>query len=604
MATPGDVRCPHCHGDVPAAPYCVRCGEPLADRASPGPSEARGYAALPSERWFAPRIVSSIFPHLPRADMSAFRGSLLVGVAAIVGLCAFELFSLALVVAAVVVPVLFVLYLWDVDLYEDAPLPVLVATIAWGAAAGVGLGLLARHQQTPFSPFEQGVATHDLIWLGLVLPLAGFVLMLLGPLALLPYKRFNDVLDGVTFGAASAVTFLAAESITNSFDVLRDGVRAPGDEGLWIARLLTLGVALPVLGAGVAASACAVLWLRYRGPAADRPELGIAGRLSVALPLAAAALVGASLSVLYLSQWEAFGITAVLAAAALVALRRVVDLGLRQEAAEIAVGPPIHCSNCGHETPGHTFCAHCGVALRALPKSGATGSPSPRSTGARIPRAVLPAAFALLIAATIGISLVVIELIEPDPVAPPCETGVFCSSAADAGAASSPRLYVSKTWRSAIGPSLSYDVLTWSEEKVAENAILLGHRFNGVGVWVIVTRSAVTREALLASGLKIAKDSTLGLELDDDKEHVVLNPQIGFVPAAIQLHRATVNKPPSPSKRLEFVFEAATKGAATVLVEVVTAEVPKSKGDHARSPFPSLAEVDTLLDTFDWGVGT
>ena len=63
---------------------------------------------------------------------------------AIVVLCLLRLYPLALVAAAVAVPLLFVLYLWDVDLYEDEPLLVLAFTVAWGALAGAGLGLAAR----------------------------------------------------------------------------------------------------------------------------------------------------------------------------------------------------------------------------------------------------------------------------------------------------------------------------------------------------------------------------------------------------------------------------------------------------------------------------
>ena len=73
---------------------------------------------------------------------------------------------------------------------------------------------------------------------------------------------------------------LAAEAITNSADFLHLGFHPAGDHGLWIARLLTLGIALPVLAAGVAGSACGSFWLRFRAPARDRDALGPA-RLAV-----------------------------------------------------------------------------------------------------------------------------------------------------------------------------------------------------------------------------------------------------------------------------------------------------------------------------------
>ena len=47
--------------------------------------------------------------------------------------------------AAALVPLLTILYLYDVDEYEDEPLRVVAVTILWGAAAGIGVGLLGRH---------------------------------------------------------------------------------------------------------------------------------------------------------------------------------------------------------------------------------------------------------------------------------------------------------------------------------------------------------------------------------------------------------------------------------------------------------------------------
>src|SRR4051812_29125835 len=132
--------CPNCGREVPEERFCVSCGEPLADDAP-----RRGFAAAPQERWWGPSIVSSMFPHLPRADMRSFRVALAAGVALVVVLCLLRLYPLALVAAAIAVPLLFLLYLWDVDVYEDEPLLVLAFTVTWGAVAGALLGYAAKH---------------------------------------------------------------------------------------------------------------------------------------------------------------------------------------------------------------------------------------------------------------------------------------------------------------------------------------------------------------------------------------------------------------------------------------------------------------------------
>ena len=58
-----------------------------------------------------------------------------------------------------------------------------------------------------------------------------------------------------------------------------------------------------------------------------------------------------------------------LAGIALLWLRRTIHLGLLQESREINVERTIICPNCRHATPEHTFCGHCGISLRALPRS-------------------------------------------------------------------------------------------------------------------------------------------------------------------------------------------------------------------------------------------
>src|SRR5262249_4987794 len=195
-------RAPAGGGEFPAERFRVCWGDPLADR-------SRGCAASPQERWWHPRLVSSIFPHLPRADLRPFRIALAVAVAGVVALCLLRLYPLALVAAAVSVPLLFAIYLWDVDVYEDAPFVVVGFTVAGGAFAAAGLGIAAREVASTVSLLQGEPDTHDLVWLGIALPLAALALMLAGPLVLLPYRKFDDCLDGVVFGATCAATLLA-----------------------------------------------------------------------------------------------------------------------------------------------------------------------------------------------------------------------------------------------------------------------------------------------------------------------------------------------------------------------------------------------------------
>jgi hypothetical protein len=366
------IRCNQCGNEVPRLEYCIRCGDPLSDEySSEAKKERRSrFAAAPDESARTVAMISTLFPQLPRAETKAFRWALLAGLAVILGLTLLGFFPVALVVAAVLVPVLMVLYLYVVDVYEDEPLPIIGATMAWGAIAGISFGFVLRAiESTSGGGFGNAPTLTSNLLNGVAVPLAEGALMVAGPLLLLTQRRFNDVLDGATFGAASAVSFSGAHLIVQSVSILGSGLRPTGDPLPWVIQLISLGVLQPVIAAGVVGSVTAAFWLRYRAPIADRPALGYVGVPVVALVIGAVILVLAGLAKTMLPLIPATAVLAVFAAVALIWLRRALHLGLLQEQREITDGRTLACPNCGRPTPEHSFCGNCGVSLRALPKA-------------------------------------------------------------------------------------------------------------------------------------------------------------------------------------------------------------------------------------------
>ena len=365
------IECSECQFEVPALEYCVRCGDPLADEKrarAPLSGRRAHFVAQPDERAFGLHVVSTLFPQLPRADMGTFRAVLIIGLVVIVGLAAAGFFPLAVVAAAMLVPLMMVLYVWDVDVYEDEPLRVIAFTAAWGIVAGIIVGLLSRLLPSGAGILDPLSAT-DLLSRGVLIPLASGVAMLIGPLVLLPYRKFNDVLDGATFGATSAVAFSGALVLSQGAGLFAAGLRPPGDPLPWIVRLLSLGIAAPLIAAGVIGATAGAFWLQYRAPLRDRRKLGLVGRPFVATAVALVVLMASAIGVQLLPFLPALLWQTVLAIVALVWLRTVIHLGLLQEAAEIEIGAPVACPNCGRQTPAHSFCGNCGASLRAAPKS-------------------------------------------------------------------------------------------------------------------------------------------------------------------------------------------------------------------------------------------
>ena len=362
------IRCNQCGNTVPRMEYCIRCGDPLSDEYNAeGRAHARGrFAAAPNEAAFTVAFVSTLFPQLPRAHMRTFRISFLLGAAIIAGLALFGLYPVALVAAAVLVPLLMVMYVYVVDIYEDEPLSIVGTTMLCGVASGILYALLIRALPSPASFATENV---DVMALNaVVLPLVETALMLAGPLFLLSQRRFNDVLDGATFGAASAVAFTGAHLIVQALPILSAGLRPAGDPVPWIIQLVSLGILQPVIAAGAIGAAAAAWWLRYRSPVTDRRALGLVGVPLVATAGAALLIVAAGVVKTLLPLIPATVLLAPLAALALLWLRAALHLGLMQESREVPVGRTIVCPNCGHATPEHTFCGHCGISLRALPK--------------------------------------------------------------------------------------------------------------------------------------------------------------------------------------------------------------------------------------------
>ena len=367
--------CSSCGGDTPEGEFCVRCGAPLAESFE-GVSRGRShFAAAPHEHVALPVIVSTLFPHLPRTSHHAFRMALGLGAAVIVVLAVAGLYPVALIAAALLFPVLVVLYLFEVNVYEDEPLWAMTLTMAWGAVAGVGFGLLALAAVPSTSSLIVHGDSQYLVLQGLVLPFCGLLVLLAGPVLLLRYRRFNSVLDGVTFGAAAAAAFSGAEAITYGFHVLENGLRPGGAAVPWIWRLLSLGIAMPVLVMGAAAAACAALWLRYRAPARDAEALGPLGHPLLALPAAALLVMGGAVGETFLPGGVWLLWLLVFDLAVIVLLRRAMHVGLLEEALEIPIGPEFTCPNCAHLTARHTFCGHCGISLQALPKTARGASP-------------------------------------------------------------------------------------------------------------------------------------------------------------------------------------------------------------------------------------
>ena len=561
------MTCPSCEADVPAGRHCIRCGADLA-------SAHQGFGANPKERAGLPYLVSTLFPALPRADMRAFRFVLGGGAVLVTALTLAGLFPLALTSAALLVPILTALYLWDVDVYEDQPWRVVGLTVGIGALAGVALGLVS---ETGLEGLRSG--REDLLIGGVVIPLAAQLLALAGPIALLlPRARFNDVLDGATFGAVSAAALTAAMALTRGVSLLGDGLRPEGDTGEWLLRLAGLAVGAPVLAMCAAGGAAASLWVRFRAPLPDHTALGPLAHPAVAMPLAAALVVAGATTQILLPGWLWLIVLAVLDAIGLLWLRRVIHTGLRQQALEQQPGPPETCPECGVATPKHAYCGNCGTARSALPKG------ERRRLGALV---VVPA---VVLAAGIAATTAGAAVAEPEPLLPPCIRGEACGSPP-----SPPAELVAEREVDGgeAGWTGAYDAEAFDLQNADGGGYDLVAKSAPLTVRVRVTEGDDITGALDGERDRLSEE-VLGLVDLDAPTQRIAGPMIGYRTADVMLLTGTVDTPQGPGDGLTAAVLGATDGQKTTTVTVTSTG---KNEDRRRAVF---GQADVVLQGFRW----
>src|SRR5262249_32931162 len=158
-------------------------------------------------------------------------------------------------------------------------------------------------------------------------------LMLVGPVwLLLTRRKFDEVLDGLAFGAASGLGFAAAQSIVFSWLLITGPLQQSGQALSWALPVVRIALLQPVLYAASAGLVCASLWLA-RDPQAPRRSMGPIASPLVALPLAAIFMVAPALgAVLYGGDVLNLIFYGVAVVALLLLVRHVLHVGLVEKA--------------------------------------------------------------------------------------------------------------------------------------------------------------------------------------------------------------------------------------------------------------------------------
>lgn len=363
------MRCDHCANDVPDGVFCTRCGahQGTTGQVDDAKKRRHRYAAHPSEHVLHPAVFTTIFPHLGHAKVHEFRWAFVVGAAAIVLLYATGLVSAAILVAIFLVPVLYLIYLYETQVYRDQPALVLGFILGGGAVLGLVLSLIERALYNPYANFGNplhggAVSVGALLFLGLVVPLVQEAVKPL-PALFLPNRRdFPETVDGLVLGIAAGLGLSVAESLV-AFSGVITSLPMHTFAGNWIYELATIAVLQPLLQGSAAGMIVAAIWRYRRGRFSSR-ELGGVGMAviaHIAFSLGTQVWKAALLSPLFVLAWQS-----VVVGAVLIYVRFLLHHSLLEEAAHMGYAETV-CPNCHTHIVASGFCPNCGVALTAAP---------------------------------------------------------------------------------------------------------------------------------------------------------------------------------------------------------------------------------------------
>jgi hypothetical protein len=573
---PPTVTCPFCGSTVPDAPFCGSCGAHLAHgRPGAAARRAHSYAAFPDESMARVTVVSSLFPQLSGHSRAPFRVAFALAVGVLVIVAVAGLQAPVIAVSALAVPLLFLVYVFEIDPLEIRfAVPTALLFVA-GAALGVGWGLLlgplAADSLLP--AYSPSLLTGGVLVSAVVVPAAGLLLMVL-PVAVARLWRSepSEALDGFTGGAAGALGLTLAATLTELAPLLRHGNVVPGSSVLAVlTQAVVRGVSVPVVAAATAGYVGATLWQRRgRGSAAGgrwltSPLLALAVALALAVGLGFADDAG-------LPDITLLAVHLAAAALALLVVRVGLHHVLLHEQRDVRIGPPRECPHCHRVEPAMPFCPNCGVAeqataLNPLPLVGSRGpghSGRDPAAGRHLGhRHVLTALIAGLGALTAV--LVVIALVTPPAAARPC-TSLGCFAPFGPVPVHPPRVYTaaqgwSVRWYPADAVFNAHPPATSSSASADQLRLEYTSPVSPAeeGQLVFVGIPAAGRSAAeIVGGLQRANAPNAV------PDYVLPGPSVGYVPGYGEAFQTTPNSADATPVRFEVVITCSVRSGYAI----------------------------------------
>ena len=358
------MRCDHCHNDVPDGVFCTRCGahQSTVQEVKDPKGRLHSFAAQPGEHVAHPTIFTTLFPHLGYHKAHEFRWAFLIGLTGIFILSATGLVSGAILFAAFLVPVLYLIYLYEAQIYRDEPASVIGFTIGGGLILGIVVTVVLDRLINPLSLAGFGTDVGAIVLAVVIVPIVQELLKPIPALVLWRTKRFPETVDGLVFGVAAGLGFSVAESLIQFSNVIV-GQPFRTDPANWIYPLIGIAVLNPLLQGSATGVIVASLWRMNRLKVEPRAIAGLAVALGghILSSLGSYVLVQAAVGQLTVLAWQAAVVVGLL-----LYIRYLLHTSLLQEATHMGFVETV-CPHCHKHIIASSFCPSCGIALSVAP---------------------------------------------------------------------------------------------------------------------------------------------------------------------------------------------------------------------------------------------
>ena len=366
------------------AHFCHVCGQ---DQRSADLTRRKSFAARPDEPVASFALISSIMPRSAGQRPQTYRIAFTIALAVALIAAIFGAMPIAVLVAAFAVPVVYIVYIYDVNLWEDEPFIVTGLAFLLTGALTVGFTALWTYLR---GPVPYGTTTYDgslsaaptvgtFLLVALVVPIVGEAIRQIGPVLLASRPEFDDLMDGLSFGVISGVSYSCFDTLVRQWDLLTGGLQG-SDPGLWVSLIFLEGFVKPLIigtASGIAVAEFSGLGRGYDG-FTPRYFRGVGEAILANAAYQAGtylfSFVGdATLGVVLSILWGLL-ILAIL----ILRVRTVLHAGLMEAALErsardrgmASTTELQYCAQCEMPLLEHAaFCTACGTAVRVQPKA-------------------------------------------------------------------------------------------------------------------------------------------------------------------------------------------------------------------------------------------